>query len=469
MTEYLGIPFAQPPVGDLRFAAPQPYISTPGATLAKDALPPNCPQLPVKPPSNVPRNEANILGDTILESANSAEDCLYLNVWTKASHGPLKPVLVYFYGGNWRSGGTNGSASTGEYFADEQDVVLVTFNYRLSIFGFSGAPGIPQNVGLLDQRMAVEWIRENIASFGGDPSRIVLFGQSAGSASVDFYNYAYTKDPIIAGSIMESGAASSFATGSIASVSQAFRNASMSLGCESNSTMASESSDATLACMRRQPQSALLSAVTASIVGLKSPFGPTVDNKTVFANYSALGKAGKFIRRPILQGSNDDEFCYFAARSPAFNNVIEQDNNVVFTCPTAATTRWHAQAGVPTWRYRYFATFPNVMFANCPGRAYHTAELGVLFGTSQDISGFPATPEEISMGKYLRAAWATFARAPAYGLAAGLPSSATPGSGPIKWPLYDPNGATLVQLGIRNNDTTPIFGSSVAYDGNCTA
>lgn len=88
---------------------------------------------------------------------------------------------------------------TGKYLAEAQDLVVVTFNYRMNIFGFPGLSGKAQNLGLRDQRMAVEWVRDNIAAFGRDPDKITLIGQSAGPMAVDFWSYAYTKDPIVKG------------------------------------------------------------------------------------------------------------------------------------------------------------------------------------------------------------------------------------------------------------------------------
>jgi carboxylesterase type B len=119
--------------------------------------------------------------------------------------------LVWFFGGGFHAGAAADTSEQGAFFVAEQDVVMVNFNYRLGIFGFSGAPGETQNVGLLDQRMVIEWARDNIHAFGGDPDRITIFRNSAGDASVDFYDYAWPSDPIVAGSIIMSGCVSSSA------------------------------------------------------------------------------------------------------------------------------------------------------------------------------------------------------------------------------------------------------------------
>lgn len=204
VNEYLGIPFAQRPVGTLRFAAPQPYRSN--NTIIADRLSLSCIQDPTTINYTQPINWQNIVANKASFVNHTSEDCLYLNVWVR-SNGmkELKPVLPWTYGGGFHGAGSADDSQQGQLFAAEQDVVIVTFNYRLGIFGFSRAPGLVQNVALLDQRLAVEWIHDNAQAFGGNPDRIVIFGHSAGGASVDLYNYAWVSEPIIAGSISMSG------------------------------------------------------------------------------------------------------------------------------------------------------------------------------------------------------------------------------------------------------------------------
>ena len=166
------------------------------------------------------------------------------------------------------------------------------FSYRVNIFGFSGAPGETQNVGLLDQRKAIEWVRDNIASFGGDPARISIMGQSAGGSAVDYYSYTYLDDPIVAGLISHSGTALSFTPNTPEFSRNSFLTAASSLGCEGSNV---------LACMRSQDFQAVLNA-SAKVKPLPSAalaqpvFHPTVDNITVFEDYRALSGAGAFAK-----------------------------------------------------------------------------------------------------------------------------------------------------------------------------
>ena len=171
----------------------------------------------------------------------------------------------------------------------------MTINYRLNVFGFSTAPGQPKNVGLLDQRKAIEWVRDNIAGFGGDPGKITIMGQSAGASAVDYYAYAYAQDPIVAGLISHSGTAESFAANTPEYSAQIFSQAAQSLNCTS------AGDEEVLACMRKVPYTDLL-ATNSKVTPLPSdalpqpPFHPTVDNITVLDldTYRSRGQAGQF-------------------------------------------------------------------------------------------------------------------------------------------------------------------------------
>ncbi len=180
VTVFRGIPFAAPPVGDLRWKAPQPPIPWQGVRAA-DTFGPTCMQ----------RGRALM-----------SEDCLYLNVWTEADSGDDRPVMVWIHGGGWTSGASSNGIYDGFAFADK-GVVLVSVNYRMSAFGFMAHPalsaeserGVSGNYGILDHVAALEWVRENISGFGGDPNNVTIFGESAGGASI----YALLATPLAEG------------------------------------------------------------------------------------------------------------------------------------------------------------------------------------------------------------------------------------------------------------------------------
>lgn len=200
MQFYLGIPFAKPPVGPLRWKAPQPLNKWNGV-------------LPTKKfgPRAV---QAIVFGDMKSRSEGVSEDCLYLNVWTAAKRNTKNlPVLVYFYGGGFVAGDGAEPRYDGESMA-KKGIVVVTVNYRLNIFGFFSHPELSReaaykasgNYGLLDQHAALKWVQKNIAAFGGDPKRVTIAGESAGSISVSYQMASPLSKNLIAGAIGESGA-----------------------------------------------------------------------------------------------------------------------------------------------------------------------------------------------------------------------------------------------------------------------
>ncbi len=183
ITVFKGIPFAAPPIGDLRWAQPQPAESWEGVRAA-DSWGDNCIQTPA--PQRFPANPATDMPD----SPGTSEDCLYLNVWTPADSGDeALPVMVWLYGGAYNEGGGSSPFSHGDHLA-QKGVVVVTFNYRVGSLGFFAHPelteasenGASGNQALGDSIAALQWIQDNISAFGGDPSRVTIFGESAGAA-----------------------------------------------------------------------------------------------------------------------------------------------------------------------------------------------------------------------------------------------------------------------------------------------
>jgi cholinesterase len=312
-------------------------------------------------------------------------------------------------------------------------------SYRVNVFGFPGLPGasIPQNPGLLDQRLAIEWVRDNIAGFGGDPKRITLFGfvnfiwywtssrliaymysQSAGGGSVDYYSYAYTHDPIVNAFIPESGSATTFGSSS-GNNTAAWFNASKQLGCGDANVGVDKSVD----CMRNQTVKDILAATYISnpLTAILGNFGPTPDNKVVFSDYSLRQATGQFIKRPYFTGNNNYEAGLFRIFGLAANASISDIewclfNLASFTCPAARAAHVRALAGVPTYRYRYFGQFPNLRLTTHPDSgAWHGSEILVVWGTAEDASAASNTAAEVSIGSYLQRAWATFAKDPHFG------------------------------------------------------
>lgn len=306
-------------------------------------------------------------------------------------------------------------------------------------------------MALLDQRLAMEWVRDNIANFGGDPTRITLFGQSAGAASTDFYSYAWNTDPIAAGIILESGTTGLYPANSKNVSAEAWYSTSTALGCGDAST----NSAALLACMRNVEVDSLLGAIPQSgLNALMSAFGPTVDDTLIFSNYSERTPASI----PVLAGNNDYESGLFRTQFALLGQSIpdmlwDAYDLAAFTCPSGRRANASLVAKNPTWRYRYFGVFPNTNISS-EGGAWHGAELQLVFGTTY-LTG-NNTAEETAFEKYLQGAWTTFAKDPIKGLM-------TYEGG---WPLYNPAEKTLVRLGYGGAVGTNLA-SPVIYDSTC--
>jgi cholinesterase len=241
---------------------------------------------------------------------------------------------------------------------------------------------------LLDQRLAVEWVRDNIEKFGGDVSRITLFGQSAGGASVDFYSYAWSDDPIAAGFIPESGTAFSWGLpNSKARTAAGWFNVTETVGCGNATSDAEE----VLSCMRKQNYTTIVRAIPSpgGTAGILGSFGPTVDDKVVFSNYSERTPAAV----PMLIGNNDYEAGLFRTQfalgglffSDEFWDAFDLQE---FTCPAGIRANVSVAAKIPIWRYRYFGLFPNLAVSISPSAAFF------LMGNSRIVG--------VSMPKYFR-------------------------------------------------------------------
>ncbi|MFJ2758090.1 carboxylesterase/lipase family protein [Nocardioides sp. NPDC087217] len=314
---FAGIPYAQPPVGDLRWRAPQP--PEPRAEVLKaDRFSP----APVQGISTFTTRALSQIVDmplenTLLNPYPVSEDSLYLNIWrgTKPISDRL-PVLVYIPGGGFVSGSGALPLYDGEALASSGEVIVVTINYRLGVLGFLSHPelaaesehGASGNYGILDQIAALDWIRQNIAAFGGDPERVTVAGESAGGESVCTLGATPLAKGLVDGIIGASGACMG-TTGDTADGDQADTRA---VAEQAGRRLTQELGDATIREMRRMPIDRITEA--AAVVG--PHWRPSVDGHVLDRSPAQIYASGDQLDVPLLVGSNADESSLALASPP---------------------------------------------------------------------------------------------------------------------------------------------------------
>ena len=329
---FLGIPFAAPPVGDLRWAAPRPAARWRGVRDATE-LGNRC---PATESSNGPRSET--------------EDCLFVNVQrpTGVHRGDRRPVFVFIHGG----GLSNGSSDQMDMskVVRETGVVGVTMNYRLGVFGFLGLPALTAeagdsgNYGFADQQAALRWVRRNVAAFGGDPSRVTVGGESAGGWSVCGHLAAPGSRGLLAGAMIQSASCTSRPLPDTEVAGTAYAAAA---GCSDPATV--------VACLRARPAGALLDA---------APYQPllTSGTRSLPAAPAEAVESGRFARVPVVNGANRDEGRTFltgfiGAGQAEYEGFVRQTfgtsaDRVLAEYPWPATLR-PVHRGVPGLRRRH--------------------------------------------------------------------------------------------------------------------
>lgn len=336
---------------------------------------------------------------------------------------------------------------------------MITVNYRINIFGFPGAPGDSQNFGLRDQRAAVEWVKDNIRNFGGDPNKITIAGQSSGGVAVDYWTYAYEKDPIVNGIIAPSGNAFSFPVNTKNVTDKNWQTVVAAVGCGSAADV--------MACMRKADWQDIKNAAagvkpasSTSVLRSIPAFYPTPDNQVVFSDYVERSKQGNFAKIPTFGGNNNNEAGYY--RIPAFaKGVIPTDEQVAqfhlesFTCPVAYQANNRLQQQVPSWIWRYFGDWNNTRLYPTSG-AYHGSDLHMIFGGSADVSGLPTVADQRALTRVMQKAWFEFSDDPKNGL-----------SSKMGWPKFDPATKSLVVLG-KDDSPKPEFVKPSDYDAPCS-
>jgi para-nitrobenzyl esterase len=436
--EFLGIPYAAPPVGALRWQPPQPAASWSGVREATQFAP-HCPQL------------AGPFGE-----ASTSEDCLFLNVFTPSHRQPgsLDPVMVWIHGGALVSGESNDYDPTQLV---EHGVTVVTINYRLGALGFLAHPALADangqsgDYGLMDQQAALRWVQRNIVSFGGDPRNVTIFGESAGGLSVLSQVASPQAKGLFEKAIAESGSYN-LTQASLASAEAAGEAFATKAGCASQ----------TAACLRSLPVSTILADEDAS------GYTPNINSEVLPQTLGTAFATGDFNRVPIINGTNHDEWRLFVALSELAGSPVTASNyqsmisstlgvpatvaaviaaqypltaypspsvalgavgtDAIFACP-ALTIDESVSKFVPTFAYEFNDEnapenfLPPVSF---PYGAAHATEIQYLMALP--TAAFPGTltAQQQQLAAIMKGYWTNFAKS-------GFPSL----SGTPFWPLFN--------------------------------
>jgi len=414
---FKGIPYAAPPVGDLRWRPPQPAQRWNGVRSA-DRLGHNCMQ-------------ARPYDDIDPYAAGISEDCLYLNVWTQSVGAGRRPVMVWIHGGGFFAGFGGEERHNGARLA-QKGAVVVTLNYRLGVFGFLAHPALAAesprhvsgNYGLLDQIAALQWVQRNIARFGGDASRVTIFGESAGSISVAALIASPLAKDLFHRAILESGttmglthaipAGGPFAGG---------RDTAVAAGLRVAAALGVPAADANAAARLRAVKADSVLATSVRQAGGASNVlhWPIVDGY-VFPNPAdsaiVLGAANVV---PVIVGSNADE------------------SQQVFGAPSRAFARLITARGARAYLYQFTRVGDDS--ASRRAGAYHSAEITFVFGRPRPLQASAGrTSYDATLADAMSDYWLAFA------------TNADPNGAPAAgrwplWPAYDPVTDAYLELG----------------------
>ena len=447
---FKGIPYAAPPVGPLRWHAPQSAPRWSGVRAAT-AYGHDCMQKPFP-------SDAAPLG------TEPAEDCLVLNIWRPADAKPGKlPVMVWIYGGGFVNGGSSPDVYDGSQFA-RRDVVLVSFNYRLGRFGFFAHPALTKatpkgeplgNYAYMDQIAALKWVQRNIAAFGGDPGNVTVFGESAGGGSVHMLLTSPAARGLFHKAIVQSGggrgplmpmrriAEDQPGAPSGHAIGLAFAKAN---GIEGEGPAA-------LAALRALPAEKLVDGLNmASMGAARATYvgGPMQDGKIVVEAPDAAYRAGRGAKVPVMAGATsadigfafartlDEVFAPFGPRAAEARNVYDPDGSGNLRAvgykvamdramiePARLTAKLFGARGLPAYEFR-FSYVAESMRQTWPMGAPHATEIPYVFDTVKAKYGKDLTEQDAATARAANAYWVNFAKS-------GDPS----GPGLPRWPRYD--------------------------------
>jgi para-nitrobenzyl esterase len=406
---FRGIPYAAPPVGQLRWRPPQ---SAEHWTRVRSAtqLGHNCVQH--QPYSDIDPFAAGV-----------SEDCLFLNVWTNSLENRAKPrpVMVWIHGGGYFAGFGGEERHNGARLT-QKGAVVVTLNYRLGAFGFLAHPALASesphhaagNYGLLDQIAALQWVKRNIARFGGDPSRVTIFGESAGGFSVGSLIASPLAKGLFQRAILESG------TGIAAGVTSRDDGQAVALRFADSLHVYGASPDAAAHLRALNPDTILAASLHLGPAGAPA-FYPVVDGWVLPHAVDSALASGAANLVPVIAGTNRDE------------------GDEWMGAPTRTFARLVSAHGVPTYVYMFSRVGDDSV--NRKRGAYHSAEITFVFGRPHPLQpSAGSTPYDSTVAEAMSDYWVAFATS-------GDPNGApTVGKWP-RWPRYNSSSDALLEIG----------------------
>ena len=455
VVSFKGIPFAQPPVGDLRWRPPQPVAKWQGVRDAT-SYGADCMQLPFP-------SDAAPLG------MKPAEDCLYLNVWRPA-HAPGRklPVLVWIYGGGFVNGGSSPAVYDGSPFARD-GVIFVSFNYRLGRFGFFAHPALSAekpggslaNYAIMDQIAALEWVRRNIVVFGGDPGNVTICGESAGGMSIHILMTSPAAAGLFQKAIVQSGGGRTSLLRGRPLAGAA--NSAEAVGVAFAKQAGIEGTDAqALRNLRALPAQSVVNGLNLASMGAPAAAtyvgGPVLDGQIMVAEPARLYAEGKAARVPLMLGANsldigfmqgktvDDLLAQFGANADKARAVYQVKSGddvrkVAFRMggdqmmgePARYVARTLTAHGQPVYEYR-FSYVAESLRQQSPG-AMHATDIPFAFDTVAARYGKDLTAQDAAAAHSMHAYWVAFATT-------GKPEV----TGQPAWPLYDAKGDRIMDF-----------------------
>ncbi len=442
---FKGIPFAAPPVGDLRWRAPQAPLLWKGIRQA-DRF--GASAIQIKQGSRNPWTHEFMVQNEI------SEDCLFLNIWTPGqSSGKKRAVLVYIHGGGFVEGSGGVDVYDGEELS-KKGIVVVTINYRLGVFGFLAHPELSAesphqvsgNYGILDQLAALQWIRRNIASFGGDPSRVTIAGQSAGASSINALILAPQAAGLFHGAITESGTKLMNASQNIPSLADAEK-----LGLK----YAKAKGASSLTELRA------LSAETLMKPDTSKPqirFGRVIDGYYQLTDMFSVFAQGKQNDTPFMNGYNADEMLYLGDKGQefvgvygAYDKTLEKKAGQQQSLLNANLWMEHRAKTAKTNAYEYFFTRGIPWPEHPEFGAFHTGEVPYVFDNLKMINR-PWTSLDTLVAEQMSSYWVNFVNT-------GNPN----GKGLPAWSAYQPQNKQVMEIGTKT-EMIPITENATQYE-----